>query len=76
VFILGAGEGPGWVSRQMRHTSAEMLWQRYARWWLQMARSDGSKAEHWWYEEMRPAEASHEAMAGPMVPEREVRVVG
>ncbi len=25
VFMLEAGENPGWVARQMRHTSAEML---------------------------------------------------
>ena len=31
VFMLEAGENPGWVARQMRHTSAEMLWRRYAR---------------------------------------------
>jgi integrase len=39
VFMLEAGENPGWVARQMRHTSAEMLWRRYARWWPQMAES-------------------------------------
>ena len=53
VFMLEAGENPGWVARQMRHTSAEMLWRRYARWWPQVARSDGSRAEVWWHEETR-----------------------
>jgi hypothetical protein len=52
--MLEVGENPGWVSRRMRHTSAEMLWRRYARWWPQVARSDGRKAEQWWYEEVRP----------------------
>lgn len=53
VFMLEAGENPGWIARQMRHTSAEMLWRRYARWWPQMSKSDGKRAEHWWYEESR-----------------------
>ena len=56
VFMLEAGENPGWVARQMRHTSAEMLWRRYARWWPQVARSDGSKGEHWWSENSRMVE--------------------
>ncbi len=56
VFMLEAGENPGWVARQMRHTSAEMLWRRYARWWPQVARSDGSKAQRWWSEEVKPFE--------------------
>jgi integrase len=58
VFMLEAGENPGWVARQMRHTSAEMLWRRYARWWPQMARSGGSKAEQWW--------CDHPMIAGPV----------
>lgn len=48
VFMLEAGENPGWVARQLRHTSTEMLWRRYARWWPKMASSDGRKAEQWW----------------------------
>ena len=51
VFMLEAGENPGWVARQMRHTSAEMLWRRYARWWPQLARSDGTRAAYWWGEQ-------------------------
>jgi integrase len=51
VFMLEAGENPGWIARQMRHTSAEMLWRRYARWWPRMARFDGSKVERWWCNE-------------------------
>lgn len=58
VFMLEAGENPGWVARQMRHTSVEMLWRRYARWWPQMARSDGWKAEQWWREQARVSQAS------------------
>ena len=46
--MLEAGENPGWVARQMRHTSAEMLWRRYARWWPLMAQSNGNRAELWW----------------------------
>ena len=53
VLMLKAGENPSWAARQMRHTSAEMLWRRYARWWPQMARSGGSRAEQWWYEQTR-----------------------
>jgi integrase len=48
VFMLDAGENPGWVAKQMRHTSVEMLWRRYARWWPNVARSDGSRVEQWW----------------------------
>lgn len=48
VFMLEAGENPGWVARQLRHTSAEMLWRRYARWWPPMAGSMGLKVEQWW----------------------------
>ena len=48
VFMLQAGESPGWVSRQMRHTSVEMLRRRYARWWPRMSSSDGSKSLEWW----------------------------
>ena len=48
VFMLEAGENPGWVARQMGHTSGEMLWRRYARWWPQVARSDGSRVQQWW----------------------------
>src|SRR3990167_6999121 len=51
VFMLEAGENPGWVSRQMRHTSAELLWCRYARWWPQVARSGGMRAASWWGED-------------------------
>jgi integrase len=50
VFMLESGENPGWVARQMRHTSAEMLWRRYARWWPQIARSGGSRVQQWWDE--------------------------
>jgi integrase len=60
VFMLEAGENPGRVARQMGHTSAEMLWRRYARWWPQVARSDGSRAEQWWYEEVRPSVSANE----------------
>ncbi len=65
VFMLEAGENPGWGSRQIRHTSAEMLWRWYARWWPQVARSDGSRGEQWWHEEMRRSGASQLATAGP-----------
>lgn len=65
VFMLEAGENPGWVARQMRHTSAEMLWRRYARWWPQVARSDGRRAEQWWREETKPSGCSELATNGP-----------
>jgi integrase len=50
VFMLESGENPGWVARQMGHVSTEMLWRRYARWWPQVARSDGSRVRQWWGE--------------------------
>jgi integrase len=55
VFMLEAGENPGWVSRQLRHTSTDMLWRRYARWWPHVAYSDGAKASRWWQERDVPA---------------------
>jgi integrase len=75
VFMLEAGENPGWVARQMRHASAEMLWRRYARWWPRVAQSDGSRAEHWWQEQMISSGVSRLVMAAPMVPEREVGAI-
>jgi integrase len=48
VFMLEAGENPGWVARQMGHTSNEMLWRRYARWWSTVAQSSGAKVQAWW----------------------------
>jgi integrase len=50
IFMLEAGENPGWVARQLRHTSGEMLWRRYGRWWPQVAQSDGNRAERWWHD--------------------------
>ena len=59
VFMLEAGENPGWVARQMRHTSAEMLWRRYARFWPNVAKSDGRRVQRWWNDQFR-AEAEQD----------------
>ncbi len=69
VFMLEAGENPGWVARQMRHTSVEMLWRRYARWWPHVARSDGRRAEQWWHEEAEDSGSCEAGAESPKVVE-------
>lgn len=69
VFMLEAGENPGWVARQMGHTSGEMLWRRYGRWWPRVAQSDGTRVEQWWREIEGDSVDSQAATGGPKVVE-------
>ena len=41
TLMLGAGESPAWVAQQLGHTSAEMVFRRYAKFVPNLTRQDG-----------------------------------
>lgn len=47
TLMLGAGESPAWVAHQLGHTSAEMVFRRYAKFIPNLTRQDGSAASRW-----------------------------
>lgn len=47
TLMLGAGESPAWIARQLGHTTPEMLFRRYHRFIPNLTRRDGSAASRW-----------------------------
>jgi integrase len=45
--MLEAGESPGWVSRQLGHSNAEMVYRRYHKFIPNLRGSDGAHAARW-----------------------------
>ena len=48
TLMLSSGENPNWVAQMMGHTSAEMLFKRYAKFIPNLTRNDGSAFLSFW----------------------------
>jgi integrase len=47
TLMLAAGEPPGWIARQLGHTTVEMIFRRYYRFIPNLRGRDGAAAAAW-----------------------------